>query len=174
MKFASAKIELEFKEKLHPEARVAAEDLDDFCQKKGYGDARLVHILRTDDDSQRIYLPIARRVRAKEEMGEDLTKTEQSILDATNGMDDDALAEWARKKPSWHKWLTAFDAGTGHLTTAQRATVNQWVRKEYPAGPWEVLVEDHGSGPHVHLARRSFEARERALAKLNETNKGGK
>lgn len=63
---------------------------------------------------------------------------------------------------SWHLYDCAVDLRVTHYTPEQRALVIKWLeqetapKKDEGVKKWELVTKLHGTGPHIHLARRDF------------------
>jgi hypothetical protein len=60
---------------------------------------------------------------------------------------------------SWHYVGCAADLRIWHWSPAQQAKAIQWLKEQASGSEWEVVVEDHGTGPHFHVAYRDFRRR---------------
>jgi len=78
----------------------------------------------------------------------------------------------APKKFSWHFVGCAIDFRIRHWTAAQQMRAQKWMASK-KSNPWyEVVTENHGTGPHFHLAYRDFSLRRRWEAAQGGKNEG--
>lgn len=80
---------------------------------------------------------------------------------------DENRAVYGRDKFSWHLVDCAADLRIKHYTPEQLGRVQDWVALRctglQPTGAggdearWELVFEPHGTGPHLHIARRCRE-----------------
>lgn len=63
-----------------------------------------------------------------------------------------------RNASSWHRAsrLTAVDFRTHHYTKEQLLAVGRWFELRFSRPMWELITKDHGTAPHIHLARRDY------------------
>ena len=71
---------------------------------------------------------------------------------------------------SWHFVDCAVDLRNWHYTPEQLPNVLEWLKSKTDSSEWEVVTEDHGTGPHFHIGYRDFSRRRAWEQKLN----GGK
>jgi hypothetical protein len=60
------------------------------------------------------------------------------------------------KKFSWHYVNCAADLRVKHYSPTQLALVIGWFSEKCRSSEWELDHENHGTGPHVHVAYREF------------------
>jgi len=156
VKFASPAIEKGFREALHPDVRAALADADAFCKAQGWPELYLTHLRRTDDDQERIYLPVAKRLIAQLQAGAKMKDHDRVLAQALAAMDEAGLRAWARGKFSWHKCLCAVDVRNRVFSRQQRKLLMERLRKGRPAVMWELLEHDVGHGDHIHVGKRDF------------------
>lgn len=129
MKFLKPELEMEFGA-LHPSTRGLAEDLDAWSLENGVPEVVVTHVLRTADDSERLYLPMYLKL----------------------GYTPEEARRRARARFSWHLVGCAVDLRNSHYTAVQRKQVMQYLRQHCPSGTCELLEHDIGRGNHIHLA----------------------
>ena len=52
--------------------------------------------------------------------------------------------------------ICAVDLRNKHYTKAQKTKVEAWLRETFKSPEYELVIVDHGTGPHYHIARRDF------------------
>lgn len=67
--------------------------------------------------------------------------------------------------------ICALDFRNKHYRPDQRKQAGEWLVKRCPVGEWEVILVDHGTGPHFHVAYKDFGLR-RNYELLQEKNDG--
>lgn len=154
MKFTDKKTEAEFHEELEPECRGVALELEAYSLEMGFGELTLTDVVRSEDDSERIYLPIAHRILQRSSEGLPLNQREKAMLEQLNGLSREGIKQWARRRPSGHKRACAWDLRTKDKTPEQLEKLAEWLRKRCPQGAWELILETHGTGPHFHVSRK--------------------
>lgn len=55
---------------------------------------------------------------------------------------------------SWHLFKCAADLRIKHLTSEQQKLVAKFLIARCKRPNWELVLKDHGTGPHFHIARR--------------------
>lgn len=167
MVFESAQLAHQFTE-LHPDTRRLVRDLDELLKSMKQPEVYLTSIYRTKEDQKRIYTPIGYRLLEKLRTGQPMLKREH--MDALELRDaiarhqespkEDVIRAWAGERPSWHRRRTAADVRTKSYPEDVVRAIRGWVdlrcQSKGDVQPWEVITEDHGTGPHLHLARRDW------------------
>lgn len=64
-----------------------------------------------------------------------------------------------KPKFSWHFTDCAVDFRNRHYTPAQKQKCRVWLKQRLTGSQWEVVLKDHGTGPHFHIAYRDFSRR---------------
>jgi hypothetical protein len=59
---------------------------------------------------------------------------------------------------TWHRptKMCAVDIRTAHYSRGELAAVEAWFKARFDRPLWELITTLHGTGPHIHLARRDF------------------
>jgi hypothetical protein len=130
---------------LHPIVRTLIQNLDVWSKAQGLPEVCVTEVLRTIKQQEEIYY---------KQMMRDFTCTEE------------VARMKARNKDSWHLWLTAIDLRVTQYTAAQRKAVIAQLKGEMDKiskAPrfFEFITEKHGTGEHIHLARRDVRWKER-------------
>ena len=68
---------------------------------------------------------------------------------------------YANGKFSWHLVDCAVDFRNKHLSERQLLLCEEWLRAECASSEWELVTKPHGTGPHFHLAYKSYSLRKR-------------
>lgn len=156
VEFQGPREEREFNADLHPDTRAVVLELGRFCVLRGLRPPLLTVVGRTDQEQ------------------EDLYWRDEQEKARRNGVNipEEQARRLARAKPSWHKRLTSVDLRTigpnpadPHWTPSEMERVVKrleellGVPRDTTAAKklrWEFLVFPHGTGPHIHFARRDF------------------
>lgn len=148
--FPNTDMEKDFYTKLHPETQQVVLEVQENLGRS----IRLTEVCRSDDDSERIYTQVANRLLKAGPLalhGLDLEQWSQ-IKD----LSPTGLKNWCRWRSSWHKPWTAVDIGLADWNTPEVLSLHLWLQKRCPKPMWEVIDEPHGTGPHLHIARRDY------------------
>jgi hypothetical protein len=137
MRFKTSNTELEWAA-LHPLLKDLISRLDAYCLDEGIPEVVITEILRSPADQERLYWRQMQREFS---------------------LSEDAARHKARAKDSMHLWGCAVDLRESHWLAGQKKQVVNWLRIEMAKiskkpGFWEFLPDIHGSGPHVHIARK--------------------
>lgn len=135
--FKSPNLEMELNT-AHPEIRKILAELADYCQHEDIPAPLVTEVLRSPDDQERIYY---------QQMMRQFSLTEE------------AARRRARNKDSMHLYGCALDLRTIHWSVKQKALVVSFLRTAMKriaskTGAWEFIPEVHGTGPHIHIARK--------------------
>lgn len=57
---------------------------------------------------------------------------------------------------SWHLCRCAVDLRNHHYTPEQKKQAEAWLAVRCERPRWEFVPQDHGTGPHFHIAIRDF------------------
>lgn len=78
-------------------------------------------------------------------------------------------AEHGLKTPtwSWHYPDCAADIRVRDYSQEERKFCEDWLESRCGGSEWQLLAEDHGTGPHFHLAYKDFSRRRDWEAKRN-------
>lgn len=154
VEFDGLREEREFNEDLHPDARAVVLELGRWCSSKGLPPPVVTMVGRTLREQEDIYW-----------------REEQSKAARAGAIITEAIArERARRRPSWHIRNTAVDLRTvgpnpaaphwnrvEEMRVVRRLEELLGVPRDTTAAKklrWEFLVMPHGTGPHIHIARR--------------------
>ena len=143
-------MENEFYLLLHPETRLAISELHVEMNR----DLTITEVCRTDADSERIYMQIAERLLASQ--GKDLGVLDFAQWNQLRDLSPLGVTTWARLRTSWHKAWTAVDVGLNGWSPRDLALMAEYIHHRCQRPAWETITEFHGTGPHLHLARRDF------------------
>lgn len=150
--FPTAEINKQFSSDLHPEVHDVIRGLDASLGSNTI--LRVTEVGRSDDDSERIYMEIAKRLTACE--GKGLHGTDLSQFQQIQFLSPMGLKSWCRTRASWHKPLCAVDVGMTGMDDQTKNYVIQYLSNHCPRPMWELITEPHGTGPHAHVARRDY------------------
>ncbi len=66
----------------------------------------------------------------------------------------DPLEKRKKNGPGWHTRWCAIDLRNCHYTPWEKTQVREWIEDYCKAdrSNWELVFEDHGTGPHFHVA----------------------
>lgn len=169
MLFESAGLRAQFQE-LHPDTRRIVRDLDELLKSMEQPEVYVTSVYRSKEDQRRLYTPRAyqwlENLRAgkpmrKQEYRDAIELRELIAMRQTGTSEADTISKWAAERPSWHRRRTAVDIRTRTYPTDVLAAIRSWLeirtRASSDTQPWEVITENHGSGPHIHIARRSWD-----------------
>ncbi len=149
-KFLSEQMKQDFYALLHPDVVDAV--LKVICNIK-FGPT-ITDCVRTDDESQRIYMKIADRLLKTSKLK--LSKMDLVQLTQIENLSPIEVMHWARFKPTWHKAFCAVDIRLSDWTEEQKVELAAVLHDRFPKPMWEAIIEPHGTGPHLHLAKRDF------------------
>lgn len=162
MKFAAPRMAEEFKQLPAPlqEKLLKA---DAWLVAQGWAELFLTCVGRSDDDSERIYTPVADKL--VRELGLGLLKTdrEKVLAGELAKMTPEQRKAWARGKFSWHRCLCAVDIRNRVYSREQRRALMNHLRFGTNTAQWMFLEHDVGRGDHLHAEYRCFEQRKRLL-----------
>jgi hypothetical protein len=149
--FETKLLDTEFFMDLHPETRLVVVEL----QAELGEQLRITGVGRSDADSERIYSSIAARLMATDpkELGPIERAQREQLLD----LSPVGVQQWCRLRPSWHKPFCAVDIGTAQMSSESFDRARLWLLRRCSKPDWETVLEKHGTGPHIHLARRDFD-----------------
>lgn len=148
--FQSPAAEEEFYIQLQPDVRNVVEALQG---KLGFG-FRITEVGRSDDDSERIYTKIAERLLASKGIG--LHGPDLTQYLAIKDLSPIGVKTWCRLRSSWHKPFCAVDIGLSGWKPESVAVATEFLAGQCPKPMWEIISEPHGTGPHLHIARRDY------------------
>lgn len=151
MIFTSDLMKIQFDHELHSQVREVITELDEALN----GGLRITEVGRSDDDSERIYMQIAQRLLASGPKV--LGPLERAQWEQIEHLSPVGLKQWCRLRPSWHKPMAGVDLGLSMTSEFDRQVIGVFLRERCEKPMWELIVEPHGTGPHVHLARRDYE-----------------
>ena len=136
---------------------------DSWLKGQGWPELFLTCVGRTDDDSERIYTPVADKL--VRDLGLKNLKTDREKVLAGILRDMNALQRkaWARAKFSWHRCLCAVDIRNRVYSREQRRALMNHLRFGTDAATWEILEHDVGRGDQIHLAFKDFAQRKRLM-----------
>lgn len=137
--------------KLHPEVQSAVQELERVAAQS----LVLTEVHRSLDDSETIYSPIGKRLQTSN--GKGLTPSDYRMWEQVKDLSDVGLKQWARLRPSWHKVWAAVDIRVHGIPNEVIALMKLWLKEHCISPMWEVITETHGTGPHIHLARKDFD-----------------
>jgi hypothetical protein len=160
MKFATPKMAEEFKQ-LPQALQDKLVKADTWLTAQGWPELFITCIGRTDDDSERIYTPVADRLVRDLELKNLKTDREKVLAGMLQKMTAAERKHWARTKFSWHNFLCAVDIRNRVYSREQRRALMNHLRFGTNAAEWEILEHDIGRGDHIHLSRKDFEQRKR-------------
>jgi len=150
---------------LHPDTRQVVRELDELLVSMKQPEAFITCVDRTTSDQRTLYTKIGLNLLERYATGKPISDQEARDVLALklllrekqgHGTARDIVGAWAEKKPSWHLRKTALDVRNSIYPTEVRESVEKWIRNRCPKPEWEVITENHGSGPHWHIARRDF------------------
>lgn len=147
--FATKQMEEDFYLKLHPETRLVVVELD----QKMVRPMTITHVCRTNEDSERIYLEVIARLSK----GGKLSTVDLAQWEQLKDLSPVGRKMWAQRRASWHKAWTSVDVGLAGWGPRELAVMTEYIHTRCPRPAWEVITELHGTGPHLHLARRDYE-----------------
>lgn len=163
MKFSSDEMEGQLA-MCHPDLLVVMRQFEVWSDGHGLPEPHISEVMRTPKEQGRIY---ARewRDKALKTVRDPLTtaldkKHAQRLLD----MPALELLALAAKKFTWHFVGAAVDIRTNHYRLAELTTVEKWFRDRCEPPIWELITEKHGTGAHIHLARRDYSWRKKMEA----------
>lgn len=157
--------------RLHPECRLLVAALDSVLQELGQPACHITCIHRTPEDQRRIYTPKGLDLLARIRLGaagllkgpelREAQALEQLVNNRPKGRTElEVVGAWAEARPSWHPRWTAVDVRNKNYPPPIREQVERWLATRCAdvggRRPWELITEDHGTGPHWHIARRDF------------------
>lgn len=148
---------------LPEQLRKKLEDADAWLKAKGWPELFITCIGRTDDDSERIYTPVAERLVRDLELKNLKTDRERVLAGELAKMNPTQRRAWARAKFSWHRCLCAVDIRNRCFSREQRRELMNHLRFGTSPTTHEVLEHDVGRGDHIHLAFKDFAQRKRLL-----------
>lgn len=177
MRFAVPSLEMEFYA-AHPEAVATVIALDVWCGDNRLPEVVVTDVLRTDDDSERIYFKYANALiarlregaRAKRRLG----PKERELAVRLESMSEAGRRKWARARPSWHKCGCAVDVRNRHYSEEQIAGILAFLRHGRSEEEWELLSHDVHSGEHLHIGRKDEEFKRRHEQSMQEAKEGKK
>lgn len=150
-------LDADFLDLLHPDVRNMVGKFDAFMHAWFGGSlaplTRVTCVGRTEEASESIYLPIALKILQSQTA---LSTRDHAIYGQIQHLSPVGLRQWARLKPSWHKPFAAVDLGASHYTPNQLAAAQDFIHKNCEQPLWEIITENHGTGPHLHIARRDY------------------
>lgn len=164
MKYADPKMAEEFK-LLPVQLQAKLLRADAWLAAQGWPELFLTCVGRTDDDSERIYTPVADKLVRDLELKNLKTDREKVLAGILRDMTPAQRKAWARAKFSWHRCLCAVDVRNRVFSREQRRALMNHLRFQTDSATWEVLEHDIGRGDHIHLAYKDFEQRGRLLPK---------
>jgi hypothetical protein len=136
---------------------------DAWLKAQGWPELFLTCVGRTDDDSERIYTPVADKLvrdLGLKNLKTDLERVLAGELAKMNALQRKA---WARGKFSWHRCLCAVDIRNRVYSRVQRKALLDHLRFGTNTTTHEVLEHDIGRGDHLHVSEKNFEQRKRLL-----------
>lgn len=162
MKFAAPRMAEEFRQL--PEAlREKLEKADAWLVAQGWPELYITCVGRTDDDSERMYVPVAEKLVRDLALGNLKTDRERVLAGELEKMNPTQRRAWARGKFSWHRCLCAVDIRNRVYSREQRRALMNHLRFGASGPNWLFLEHDIGRGDHLHAEFRCFEQRKRLL-----------
>lgn len=162
MIFSAPKMAEEFKQ-LPPALQEKAVKADEWVLKQGWPALFITCVGRSDDDSERIYTPVADKLVRDLELRLLKTERERLLAESLAGMNALQRKAWAREKFSWHRCLCALDIRNRVYSREQRRALMNHLRFGTNGTQWLFLEHDVGRGDHIHAEFRCFNQRERYL-----------
>jgi hypothetical protein len=156
--------------RLHPETRLLVAAFDTVLEELEQPPCHITCIHRTPEDQRRIYTPQGFDLLARMRAGgkglqpsklREAQALEQLVSNRPKGRTElEVVGAWAEARPSWHPRWTAVDVRNKTYPLPIRVKAERWLEMRCAdvggRRPWELITEDHGTGPHWHIARRDF------------------
>lgn len=171
MKFATTAMADEY-QRLPAVLRQKLEAVDAWLAKQpngrggvGLPDLYIVEVGRTDDESARIYGPLAERLVRELELGLPMEDRERVLAVELAKLTLEQRERWARNLFSWHRCFCAVRIRHRAYSRQTRRELLKLLRhdnKMHP-GKWEIREHELGFPDHFHVAFQDQEQRKRLL-----------
>lgn len=143
----------------HPELVTVLREFELWSHAQELPEPIVVELWRTPRQQGDIYMAVWRseaRVTLQSRAAPVAARTRALEIER---MTEDELRAVAEKKFSWHICRCAVDLRTMHYGREELASVVRWFQERCPKPMWELVTEKHGTGAHIHCARRAFDWR---------------
>lgn len=168
MLFESLAVRHQFSD-VHPDTKRLVRELDELLKSMKQPELYITSIFRTKSDQRRLYTPKGYKLLADLRAGGPMLKDDhQAAIDLREAIamrkagtsEAETIGQWAAERPTWHRRRTAVDIRTNTYPTDVVVAMRHWLeirtRPNSDTKPWELITENHGTGPHIHIARRDF------------------
>jgi hypothetical protein len=171
--FKNSSIDHEFKTVIHPDLRLVLVEFAQWCSTQGMKAPFITCLRRNKTEQVALYMEHWRQLQFKIRQLHALPQhsarwqdffanaTEWRLAEHIKHHTEEHLRAQANLRLTWHFYDCAADLRTvgpdprnPHYSPVQLKAVEAWFHKRCPHGQWELKTETHGSGPHVHVARK--------------------
>jgi hypothetical protein len=177
--FKTKTIETEFKTIIHPDVRLMLVEFAQWSADRKLPQPFLTCLKRSRDEQVALYVGYWLALQGKlvqyESQPEAAHKwqglfaspVELRLAQHIKNRTAAEFRDMAMRRETWHWYSCAADLRTvgdiqkPYYSRDQLASVEAWFKKRCPTygdnAEWELKTETHGTGPHIHVARRALD-----------------